>query len=526
MVTIVRGTKRSHNGAMKVAACIASMSAFDLHRKTLILQVANNFSDISYELSGYVPSDEEETYGYENNTDETGIDALLARAATGAITEKQFDALILPISKERHELDVATRSNTDNKIEYTISENIQNLKQILESAAGNTEADAPYDNVIILANGKNEELLEQLRVLADNEVICVGQNTSELKGENVEKQNIKRIIVVNDFSEESVYNIRFMKKEYKSKNVFTLPYNILLSDATNSGRICTYITDNLLADVSGINYSVIDSLRKINNFLFMEKKLDQEDSLKGIKKMPSRKESDENRVKLMVLPDGSVTVNETEIKRFLRKSYITKDIDIDTQVLAETEDVEYEEFGVNELYLEEKKSDQKRIERSIKKEETKPEHLEANKKKEERKAKKEILRQQKLEKKKEKKEKKLEKRSRGLFGKKKKDNSSEEMLQEDLMEIQEQVIQTAQAVLLDYDNQADTKKDEDVDLPITEEEKQNSTSSKEQTSISDKEHKDEKVIYLDEEIQIPDVKAVGEANYRADDLLDQMLGGR
>jgi hypothetical protein len=525
MVTIVRGTKRSHNGAMKVAACIASMSAFDLHRKTLILQVANNFSDISYELSGYVPSDEEETYGYENNTDETGIDALLARAATGAITDKQFDALILPISKERHELDVATRSNTD-KIEYTVSENIQVLKQIIESAAGNTEADAPYDNVIILANGKNEELLEQIRSLADNEVICVGQNASELKGESVENPNVKRIIVVNDFSEESVYNIRFMRKEYKSKNVFILPYNILLSDATNSGRISTYITDNLSAVVSGINYSVIDSLRKINNFLFMEKKLEQDDSLNGIKKLSSKKESNESRVKLVVLPDGSVTVNETEIKRFLRKSYIAKDIGIDTQTLTEAEDVEYEEFGVNEQYLEEKESDLKRIERSAKKEEKKPEHLEIDKKRE-KKEKKEKLKQQKLEKKAEKKAKKQEKRDRRLLNKKRKNKASEERFLEEVIEdeLEEQIIQTA-ITESEIDLQTDVEDIKDNDMSEKIEEEQKSAFTKEDTLESDKEYKDEKVIYLDEEIQVSDEKAAGESEYRADDLLDQMLGGR
>lgn len=523
MVTIVRGTKRSHNGAMKVAACIASMSAFDLHRKTLILQVANNFSDISYELSGYVPSDEEETYGYENNTDETGIDALLARAATGAITDKQFDALILPISKERHELDVATRSNTD-KIEYTVSENIQELKQIIKSAAGNTEADAPYDNVIILANGKNEELLEQLRTLADNEVICVGQNTSELKGESVENPNIKRIIVVNDFSEESVYNIRFMRKEYKSKNVFILPYNILLSDATNSGRISTYITDNLSAVVSGINYSVIDSLRKINNFLFMEKKLEQDDSLNGIKKLSSKKESNESRVKLVVLPDGSVTVNETEIKRFLRKSYIAKDIGIDTQTLTEAEDVEYEEFGVNEQYLEEKESDLKRIERSAKKEEKKPEHLEIDKKRE-KKEKKEKIKQQKLEKKAEKKAKKQEKKDRRLLNKKNK--ASEGIFLEEVTEdeLEKQIIQTAIAET-EIDMQTDVDDIENTDISGKIEKEQESAFIKEDALETDKEYKAEKVIYLEEEVQVSDVKAVGENEYRADDLLDQMLGGR
>ena len=95
-----------------------------------------------------------------------------------------------------------------------------------------------------------------------------------------------------------------------------------------------------------------------------------------------------------------------------------------------------------------------------------------------------------------------------------------------LNEIQEQVIQTAQAVLFDYDNQTDIKKDKDTDLPVMEEERQDSAFSKEQAFASDKEYKDEKVIYLDEEVQIPDVKAVGEADYRADDLLDQMLGRR
>ncbi len=369
MVTIVRGTKRSHNGALKIAATIAAMSAYDLHRKTLILQIANNLSDIAYELAGHMSSDEEKAYGFENNNNETGIDALLARAATGSITEKQFDALVDPISKEKHELDVAATTNTDITIEYTISENLDTFRQILESAAGDTEADAPYDNVIIVANGKNEELLALIRPFVDNEVVCVGQNAAEFK-EAEENKESKRIIVVNDFSEESVYNLRYMKKEYKSQNVYPMPHNILLSDATNSGRISSYIAENLQVDASNVNFAVIDSLRKINNFLFMEKAHDNSDKLKGLKGL-SIKKSHKEKIKLYTLPDGSVTVNETEVKKFLRKPRIDKSIEIDTENLDGAEDIEYEDFGVNEQYLEDREEDLKRTAKAAKKKKSK-----------------------------------------------------------------------------------------------------------------------------------------------------------
>lgn len=369
MVTIVRGTKRSHNGTLKIAATIAAMSAYDLHRKTLILQIANNLSDIAYELAGHVFSEDDNSFGIENNNNEMGIDALLARAAAGNITEKQFDALVDPISKEKHELDVASTTNTDVTIEYTVSENLDTFKQILESAAGDTEADAPYDNVIVVANGKNEELLALIRPFVDNEVVCVGQNAAEFKSSD-ESKECKRIIVVNDFSEESVYNLRYMKKEYKSQNVYPMPHNILLSDATNSGRISSYIAENLQVDASNVNYAVIDSLRKINNFLFMEKAHDNSDKLKGLKGL-SIKKSNKEKIKLYTLPDGSVTVNETEVKKFLRKPRIDKSIEIDTDNLDEAEDIEYEDFGVNEQYLEDREEDLKRAAKAAKKKKSK-----------------------------------------------------------------------------------------------------------------------------------------------------------
>lgn len=414
MVTIVRGTKRSHNGTLKIAAAIASMSAYDLHRKTLILQIANNLSDISYELAGYVSS-EEDSYGFEENANETGIDALLARAATGSITESQFDALVTPISKERHELDVATRSNTENKIEYTVAENIQAFNQILLSAAGDTEADAPYDNVIVVANGKNEELLSMIRPYIDNEVICVGQNTSELKNEEKEKSGIKRIVVVNDFSEESVYNLRFMKKEYKTQNVYPMPHNILLSDATNSGRINSYISGNLKVDVSNVNYAVIDSLRNINNVLFMEKPQERTDTLKGIKGLPKKKNARE-RIKLYPLPDGSVTVAETEVKKFLKKPYIERNIELDTENLVDVEDeFEYEDFGVTETYLEDREEDEKRAEKRSKQKKAAKKNGDDMRKEQ-----KDHLRQAQLEMENKKKNKNKKKGFFGLFGKKNK----------------------------------------------------------------------------------------------------------
>ncbi len=367
MVTIIRGTNRD-NGVLKIAAALASMSALDLHRKTLILQVANNLGDISYELAGLVSGDEDSVIRYEETADEVGIDALLARSASGPVTEVQFSALVDAISKDKHELDVAARSNTDNNIEYVVSENIESFKQIIDSAAGNIETDAPYSNVIIIANGRNEDLLSLIRPMADNEVICVGQNKSEFgKMKDVDDGETQKVIVVNDFSEESVYNLRYLKKEYGTQNLFPMPHNILLSDATNSGRIFAYIADNLQVDASNVNFAVIDSLKKINDFLFMEKQQNNKDKTKGLKTL-ARDKKDNGKVKLYALPDGSLTVQETEVKKFLRKPYVDRNIEIDTANLDDVDsDIEIEEFGVDEQYLEDLEMDTKRREKLEKK---------------------------------------------------------------------------------------------------------------------------------------------------------------
>ena len=563
MVTIVRGTKRSHNEALKVAASIAAMSAYDLHRKTLILQVANSLSDISYELAGKQTLDSP-SYGFENNTDELGIDALLARAATGMITEKQFDALVEPISKEKHELDVAAKSNTDNNIEYTVYENIQDFRQLLESAAGDTEADAPYDNVIVVANGKKNDLLELLRPLADNEVICVGQNASEMQDNEADDSGIKKVIIVNDFSEESVYNLRYMKKEYKklTQNVYALPHNILLSDAAKSGRIAAFITENLQVDISNVNFAVIDSLRQINNFLFMEKSEDRSDMLKGLKSLSEKKDKNE-RVKLYPLPEGSVTINETEIKKLFRKPYTERNIELDTENTVETDDeIEYEDFGVSEQFLEDLEYDKKRIEKEEKKsaKKNKAAQKDGEDMDKETKA---YLKKQQQEMEKEKKAKKKKGGLFGLFGK-----STEEKIEEDLFE-QEEPVETYEEEEPEEFDREETYIDEkaesdayerDIDPSEYEPEENSETYAgeviyeekpqdngeeiykepapeddyapkgmKENDDISENTGEDRrkaKAVEVENDFEIPRYETAQDGEFRADDLLDAMLNRR
>ncbi|MBR6395946.1 MAG: hypothetical protein IKS09_03150 [Lachnospiraceae bacterium] len=564
MVTIVRGTKRSHNEALKVAASIAAMSAYDLHRKTLILQVANNLSDISYELAGKQTLDSP-SYGFENNTDELGIDALLARAATGMITEKQFEALVEPISKEKHELDVAAKSNTDNNIEYTVYENIQDFRQLLESAAGDTEADAPYDNVIVVANGKKNDLLELIRPLADNEVICVGQNASEMQDNEADDSGIKKVIIVNDFSEESVYNLRYMKKEYKklTQNVYALPHNILLSDAAKSGRIAAFITENLQVDISNVNFAVIDSLRQINNLLFKEKSEDRSDMLKGLKSLSEKKEKNE-RVKFYPLPEGSVTINETEIKKLFRKPYTERTIELDTENTVETADeIEYEDFGVSEQFLEDLEYDKKRIKKEEKKsaKKNKAAQKDGEDMDKETKA---YLKKQQQEMEKEKKAKKKKGGLFGLFGK-----SAEEKIEEDLFEQEEPVETDEEEEPEEFDGEEtyiDEKAESDAyerDIDPSEyEPEENSETYAGEVIYEEEEPQDNgeeiyeepapeddyipkgmkenddtpentgedirkaKAVEVENDFEIPRYETAQDGEFRADDLLDAMLNRR
>lgn len=368
MITFIKGTERSHNGVLKVAALVAAMSSEIYQRKTLILQVADNLTDVEYLLTGHVKAEEAKEYANEINTEETGIDSLLIRAETERVVKEQFDSLIDPASKDTNGLDVAPRTVTEN-IEDTVLMKRTAMRDLMNFASGSALTDTPYDNCIVILNGKNPSLAYYLEKYCDNMIICVGQRKkdpeTEVKDEDEEldadlkkkeaaaRKDHNTYIVISDYEADSIFNKRFIQKEYGEKKVFLMPHNVIFNDACATGNVVNFVIKNRETDISDYNHGLMQEMDKLMLAIYKEQ-LDAEDELANVKRRQPKAKPTAERSEL---PDGSVTTESTTTKRFLRKPVTKTSIVIDTDNPAQPSDIMYQEMPQQEGYYDDEEDD-------------------------------------------------------------------------------------------------------------------------------------------------------------------------
>ena len=291
MITVIRGTKESQHGILRAAAIIAEMSTHVYHRKTLILQAIDGAEDIEYFINGRVQKEDDDIFGLDLG--EKGIDALLLRAEGARVMKNNFDDLVNPTEPEENALDVAEKTTTDD-IEGTILLKFDAMVNLMKCAAGDDASNAPYDNVIVVVNGENEELSKKVSKAADKVIIVVNQGNPEFTPEFEDKKAAKKDIdlmtddekteleakeyidwkkyylLINDFEAESTYNRANMKQAYKAKAVYTLPYNVMFLDACRSGNVRRFVLNNIEADKIDNNFPVVEGIKKLLDALYKE----------------------------------------------------------------------------------------------------------------------------------------------------------------------------------------------------------------------------------------------------------------
>ena len=291
MITVIRGTRKSQHNILKAAAIIAEISAHVYHRKTLVLQAADNMDDIEYLINGVEQVKDDDVFGLDLG--EKGIDALLLRAEGARVMKNNFDDLVNPTEPEENSLDIAPLSTAGN-IEDEILEKFDAMVNLVKCAAGDDVANAPYDNVIVVVDGRNEELSRKISKIADRVIIVVEQGNPEFTPEFEDKKKEKKdfdlmtdeeraaieakeiinwkkyFLLVNEFEAESTFNRASLKQAYKAKNIYVLPYNVMYSDACRTGNVRRYVLNNIEADKIDNNYPVIEGIKTLLNALYRE----------------------------------------------------------------------------------------------------------------------------------------------------------------------------------------------------------------------------------------------------------------
>lgn len=305
MIILFRGTDKSKNNAPHALAVCASISAIRFAQKTLILQLMTKHTIENLLVGKRLRN--ATIKAMEFDFEDTGIDALLRRVETQRLSKEHFDTSCLPALNSENALDIAEVSKKADFQKELLSKEDE-LKDLLRYAAD------VYDNIFILADGKDHEQLKIVNPLVDCSVTCVPQGNKEIYAEPAEKN----YFLVTDFDRNSTYNVRYMKRQYNAANMNIMPYNVGFKDAYNTGTALQYILSNNQVDSTDANRFFVESMQKLTEKL-MEGTVEAQPELTFQKrKAPVMKPP-----VLEDYGDAEVTVS-TKKKGFLFKKNVTE----------------------------------------------------------------------------------------------------------------------------------------------------------------------------------------------------------
>lgn len=234
MIIMFEGTNEASND-MAETACIASvMSAAKYNKKTLLIQLTNaaekNVEDL---LIGKKKAETEVKLG-RYQLEDKGIDALIRRAASSRLTEDGFDATCTQMLAYRHMLDVA---GITKKEDFELNITLKEVSTILKNAK------KVYNNIILVLNGQDTTIMQEILELADVYVTCFAQKPV------IEEYNafegVRSLKVVTEYDTASVYSAMYLKKKLKERKIYLIPHNSGYRDACISGTLLTYLLKNI-----------------------------------------------------------------------------------------------------------------------------------------------------------------------------------------------------------------------------------------------------------------------------------------
>lgn len=362
MITIIKGTKSSQDVLLRAAAAVAGASGIVFHKKTLVMQVADNLPDIEFLYNGHTKESESTAFGnLEINTEEYGMDSLLIRAEAGRVTREQFASLVDNVSTAEEELDVAPRTMTAD-FESTVVANADAFAALLRYAAGTTMSNAVYDNCVVVVSGLNEDIVNICRSVAD---VCVtvvtpgrvqiGKDKTKGNGKDKKRDNkgIVDMVLVYDYEHDSIYNAANLKTAYGTKNLAGIPHNFLYNDACEQGTAYNFLVNNLADEETDYSYGFISAVKGYTEGVYKHGLKQEETYQNELEKAKLKEEEDLDKDEL---PDGSIDEEIYEEKQGLFGKTVEKSRFV-VNMAAESEDlssgIQFEEMekdkGFDEL---------------------------------------------------------------------------------------------------------------------------------------------------------------------------------
>ncbi len=353
MVILFKGTDKSKNFSPQAIALCAGLSATKFYKKTLVIQLTSK-----YPVEDYLIGKKKIDQNIDNRAylfEDSGIDSLVRRVGVASFRQEHFANAVTSVVNSENLLDildVSKKTEEDFVRELEASPTI--VGAIIKAAT------KIYDNIFVLANGKNPELIKGVIPYMNKTVTCIPQSVKEgISAEATEEH----CYLITNFDYKSAYGIRQMSKFYGSNKMFTMPYNVDFKDYYTNNNMLQYILHNISPNQEDYSYHLISEMTKLTEYLLeLEEKEDNslEFSIRTLKRVYDEEyEYYGDNVEISTQPGGLFKrpVTDVHINNNRRKKKetpldnIKKENVEDMTIENLEEDVEADDFEeVDEVY--------------------------------------------------------------------------------------------------------------------------------------------------------------------------------
>ncbi|MBO5623558.1 MAG: hypothetical protein J5959_18235, partial [Butyrivibrio sp.] len=319
MVLMVQGSYVSENEATAIAASIAVTAAINNNHKTLVMQLTDNKSISALTiLKGKEIAENTITELGTYQIEDKGIDALLRRASSIKLVKETFDSSTEPMLSYENYLDVA---DITKKNDFTKTLSVSGMKNILKYA------NDVYGMIIIILDGKNEQIMAEMLELCDAYVTCIRQAPAPHALNTVDGK--KSYFAVADFDSNSKYNLQYLKKIYNSNNLYAIPYNSEYHDAVISGTLLRFMLKNNVPEKEDDNSKLREAIMDLTDAVISDKETADQKALEKFENENFVRDDEVDENELTEVSNFEIETVTTTRGHFLKKSIEEEVLHID-----------------------------------------------------------------------------------------------------------------------------------------------------------------------------------------------------
>ena len=270
MIAVFHSPVIGQAGCNSAVAAIASVAASKFKKRVLVLQLRDNVTPIEKILFNR-ELESKSIKNEENNFEQAGIDALLARVGASKMKKEDFENFAVNTITQNDNLTIigATKKTSIEAELETAS--YSNVVQLLDNA----DTLGSYDWIFVSAPSTNSNFTQvllnsqNLNILS---VICVPQNMMIIKREHQNKRldglfskktsdistkTCKKCMLIGNFDVDSKYSPRNIAAGYgyRQDKICSILHDAHYKDALSQGDLYNFIMKNLENDIDDDIYS-------------------------------------------------------------------------------------------------------------------------------------------------------------------------------------------------------------------------------------------------------------------------------